>query len=423
MAAEPAYTFTLPSTGDDTTLECRIYHPHGHDENLLRRSSTPKGAVVAHPYAPLGGCYDDPVVMAVTETLLERGYIVATFNFRGAGGSDGKTSWTGRSEIDDYVSVVGFVTHYLQQLRHLSEDVSSDVLSPIMSADERNGNVPASARKKPLSLLLAGYSYGSLILARIPSIQTIQQRFEPAATGTAVAEIVLRAHTLAQQTQQAVKDAEEFKYASPQELSPTEATSLSPTKRTIGSPVTLGGEETDSSTRRRSRDSRRSVDIIRKSVDIPRRMKAHMRHNSGSGKHHHRQRYSDEMTAHQVSNKVGMESMPEVEVHYLIISPVVLPFSTALCPPGPPVPQPFGRKTAADAHAGAMFLKEPTLAVFGTKDGFTPVRRLRTWAEKQSPQAVGFEWEPIEGAGHFWHEEGVMQALQERIKTWVATLR
>ncbi|KAK5740015.1 hypothetical protein LTR17_004912 [Elasticomyces elasticus] len=422
MATEPAYTFTLPSIADDTTLECRIYHPHGLDENLLRRSSTLKGAVVAHPYAPLGGCYDDPVVMAVTQSLVERGYIVATFNFRGAGGSDGKTSWTGRSEIDDYVSVVGFVIHYLQQLRHRFEDDSSDVLSPIMSADERNGSGPAPARKKPLSLLLAGYSYGSLILARIPSIQTIQQRFVPAATGIAVAEIVLRAHTLAQQTQQAEKDAEELKYASSQGLSPTVANSPSPTKRTVGSPVTLGGEETDFSDRRRSRDSRRSVDIIRKSVDIPRRMKAHMRHNSGSGKQH-RQRSSDEVTAHQISNKVGMESMPEVEVHYLIISPVVLPFSTALCPPGPPVPQPFGRKTAADAHAGAMFLKQPTLAIFGTKDGFTPIRRLRAWAEKQSSQAANFEWEPIEGAGHFWHEEGVMQALQERIKTWVSTLR
>ncbi|KAK5701506.1 hypothetical protein LTR97_004321 [Elasticomyces elasticus] len=422
MAAEPAYTFTLPSIADDTTLECRIYHPHGHVENLLRRNSTLKGAVVAHPYAPLGGCYDDPVVMAVTETLLGRGYIVATFNFRGAGGSDGKTSWTGRGEIDDYVSVVGFVTHYLQQLRHFFEDDSSDVLSPIVSADERNGNVPASVRRKPLSLLLGGYSYGSLILARIPSVQTIQQRFEPAATGTAVSEIVLRAHTLAQQTQQAVRDAEELKYASPEELSPTDATSLSPTKRTIGSPVTLGGEETITSDRRRSRDSRRSVDIIRKSVEIPRRMKAHMRHSSGSGKQRHRQRSSDEVAAHQISEKVGMASMPEVEVQYLIISPVILPFSTALCPPGPPVPQPFGRKTAADAHAGAVFLKHPALAIFGTKDGFTPVRRLRAWAEKQSSQAANFEWEPIEGAGHFWHEDGVMRALQERVGKWVATL-
>ncbi|KAK3647591.1 hypothetical protein LTR56_003265 [Elasticomyces elasticus] len=422
MAAEPAYTFTLPSIVDDIKLECRIYHPHGHDENILRRNPNLKGAVVAHPYAPLGGCYDDSAVMAVIGTLLERGYIVATFNFRGAGGSDGKTSWTGRSEVDDYSSVVGFIIHYLQQWRHLFEDASSDVLSPIVSADERNGDVPASARKKPLSLLLGGYSYGSLILARIPSVRTIQQRFEPAVVGTAVAEIVLRARTLAHQTYQAAKDTEELQYASPQELSPTEDTSLSPTKRTIGSPVTMGGEETDSSDRRRSRDSRRSVDIIRKSVDIPRRMKAHMRHSSGSGKQRHHQRSSDEVMAYQISDQVVMGSMPEVEVHYLVISPVVLPFSTALCPPGPPVPQPFGRKIAADAHAGDLFLKHPTLAIFGTKDGFTPVRRLRAWAEKQSPQAVGFEWEPIESAGHFWHEEGVMRALQERIKTWVATL-
>lgn len=41
-----------------------------------------KGAIVAHPYAPLDGCQDDPVVMAVVERLLEMDLVVLTFNFR-----------------------------------------------------------------------------------------------------------------------------------------------------------------------------------------------------------------------------------------------------------------------------------------------------------------------------------------------------
>jgi alpha/beta superfamily hydrolase len=74
--SEATYAFTIPSISDDLALDCRIFHP-----KTIGRSNF-KGAVIAHPYAPLGGCYDDPVVLSTTETLLNRGFIVATFNFR-----------------------------------------------------------------------------------------------------------------------------------------------------------------------------------------------------------------------------------------------------------------------------------------------------------------------------------------------------
>lgn len=46
-------------------------------------SSQPlRGAIVAHPYASLGGCYDDPVVSFIGGELLGNGYVVGTFNFR-----------------------------------------------------------------------------------------------------------------------------------------------------------------------------------------------------------------------------------------------------------------------------------------------------------------------------------------------------
>ena len=79
---EPAYSFSIPSLEDDTPLECRIYHPKKLHSVLSNSSKPVKGAAVAHPYPPLGGCYDDPIVLSVAETLLGRGYIVATFNFR-----------------------------------------------------------------------------------------------------------------------------------------------------------------------------------------------------------------------------------------------------------------------------------------------------------------------------------------------------
>src|SRR5438309_7504 len=72
--------FTIPSIHDDTTLDCRLYHPKQQPESDLLDAT--KAAIVAHPYAPLGGCYDDPVVASIGKVLLKAGYIVGTFNFR-----------------------------------------------------------------------------------------------------------------------------------------------------------------------------------------------------------------------------------------------------------------------------------------------------------------------------------------------------
>ena len=86
---QPHYSFTIPSIHDDTTLECRVYHPdilsrplsngtHSESRTIWRK----KGIVMAHPYAPMGGSYDDRVVGIVVEEFLASGYIVGTFNFR-----------------------------------------------------------------------------------------------------------------------------------------------------------------------------------------------------------------------------------------------------------------------------------------------------------------------------------------------------
>lgn len=84
MLPPPTLSFTIPSIYDGSILECRIYHPI-----CLTPTSTAqvlpwskKAAIVAHPYAPLGGSYDDAVVDLVGSTVLKEGFIVGTFNFR-----------------------------------------------------------------------------------------------------------------------------------------------------------------------------------------------------------------------------------------------------------------------------------------------------------------------------------------------------
>jgi alpha/beta superfamily hydrolase len=81
----PALSLTIPSVHSSrTSVECRVYHPlvflAERDDQGKKWSK--KAAVVAHPYAPLGGCFDDPVVASVACSLLEAGFVVGTFNFR-----------------------------------------------------------------------------------------------------------------------------------------------------------------------------------------------------------------------------------------------------------------------------------------------------------------------------------------------------
>ena len=76
----PTSAFTIPSVHDDTILNCRLYLPRKHLS--LTDKQPPKAAIIAHPYAPLGGCYDDPIVGSIGGVLLKAGYVVGTFNFR-----------------------------------------------------------------------------------------------------------------------------------------------------------------------------------------------------------------------------------------------------------------------------------------------------------------------------------------------------
>jgi hypothetical protein len=83
MLLQPT-TLTIPSIHDDTVLDCRIYVPPNFLATLLSEKAIwrKKSAIIAHPYAPLGGCYDDPIVDIVASALLDQGFFVGTFNFR-----------------------------------------------------------------------------------------------------------------------------------------------------------------------------------------------------------------------------------------------------------------------------------------------------------------------------------------------------
>lgn len=82
MLPDPALSLTIPSIHDHTVLDCRVYHPQSLSANPRAPAWKRHAAILAHPYAPLGGCFDDPVLAEATAQLLRIGYLVATFNFR-----------------------------------------------------------------------------------------------------------------------------------------------------------------------------------------------------------------------------------------------------------------------------------------------------------------------------------------------------
>ena len=84
MPPDPTVTFSIPSVHDDTLLECRVYVPLPSafprwNDGQCRVAG---GAIVAHPYATFGGCFDDHVVLILVTELLRQHYVVGTFNFR-----------------------------------------------------------------------------------------------------------------------------------------------------------------------------------------------------------------------------------------------------------------------------------------------------------------------------------------------------
>ncbi|KAK6440283.1 hypothetical protein LTR95_003493 [Oleoguttula sp. CCFEE 5521] len=424
---EPAYTFTIPSLHNDTPLDCRIYEPKTIADILNRESEggqALRGAIIAHPYASLGGSYDDPVVLALTRCLLHSGFVVGTFNFRGASDSKGRTSWTGRAEREDYSSFAGFMIYLLQRLQSPA-GVRRPILQGPQGSDSSRATIdtPDSSAGQPTarpSLLLAGYSYGSLILSRLSSVVTLISRFEEAQHGTTAAEIVLCARKLAQDIEHSAHAQQTPTNTRGRQLMPLDHATSPTSQRMRPSPVVMGGEETDPAERRRSRDSRRSVDVIRRSVDLPRRVKAHVRRKSGG------------VTATSpideppmplplsplVTAQQNATNVPGVDVSYLLVSSVLPPLAHSLVAPGSVSALFSSPKSSLVSTSGFGALESPTLLIWGSADSFTSSRRLRSWADKLKTQSTKIEWAQVERAGHFWREEGVMTEMLERVTAW-----
>jgi len=127
-----AQTRRLKVAGPAGEIECAIDGPAG----------TPRGlALVCHPHPLHGGTMDNKVVQTLARAFVQLGYEAARFNFRGVGASAG--AWDeGRGETDDAQAVL------------------------------------AACRQPGQALLLAGFSFGAYVAARVAAALPAEQAAE-----------------------------------------------------------------------------------------------------------------------------------------------------------------------------------------------------------------------------------------------------
>ncbi|KAF3162540.1 hypothetical protein TWF788_001992 [Orbilia oligospora] len=368
----PILTLILPIPSHHShTIEARVYHPSEFPQNYGLTPSTPrKAAVIAHPYASLGGTWDDPVVLSLVALLTRKGWVVATFNFCGAGNSKGKTSWTGDREREEYATVTAFLVKYVECI---DPHMFTVVGSPSTTTAAAAAAIPALTnpatettplKKQPIKFLLAGYSYGSLIASRTPSashvLKTVDKDILAYATRTA------------------------YEWA--------------------------------------STEKRRSFAMVRGAA-LGRSVWAN-NDDDGDYEEEEGERGETSREGGGVDEKVNYNVQLETESSWLLVSPLLPPVSMFLNLPNPMAWFPTKKKKQQEEEEDVEddFEDErDVFAVFGTDDMFTGIGRYRNWVKGKVERSNGrFRGVEVDGAGHFWmQEEEWMVKLREGVAGWI----
>ncbi|KAJ2779218.1 hypothetical protein H4R18_004130 [Coemansia javaensis] len=162
----------VPSRLDGRALEAVVTLAAGGAVDPAR------AAVFVHPYAPLGGQLRNNVIDELRARLAAHAAVAVAVNLRGAGRSEGRTSWTGAAELEDLRSVLAMLAarrlplhprrHDAAERRSLRAQlrargfIADDAAAADADADADALPLPPVAR-----VLLCGYSYGAAVAAAV----------------------------------------------------------------------------------------------------------------------------------------------------------------------------------------------------------------------------------------------------------------
>ncbi|KAM0742921.1 hypothetical protein ACQRIT_003098 [Beauveria bassiana] len=447
MLPEPALTFTIPSVHDGLPLDCRIYHPASLRASVHAPPPWKRQAVVlAHPYAPLGGSFDDPVIETVGASMLKEGYLLGTFNFRGAGHSAGKTSWTSKAERADFQSLIGFLAYYIHHLDHFQradavaqEDNNEE---PPRHHNVANGEPIHKPVRRRHVLVVGGYSYGSLITAQLPPLETVLEPFASPSSASNEAQIRLRAASLAEQQNTLARLTRDALLEMSAKRSPSQRG------------VRVGGDEGSLSPGRARRSAegsgggRRSRSVSRELEEKLHELVSKTKSSVAARNLHHRH-ISAETTA--TTTTTTLEKVPEEngdmaptvktrrepaaqgrlpqiagfkvpQQAYVLLSPI--PGLASHLVTLRLLPGALSRaRRPEDDPAEAKLLRHPTLAVHGDADSFVLPYKAREWvARLAGAQGSRFRGVGVPTAGHFWAEEGVLDKMLDLVGEFVRGL-
>ncbi|EEP77874.1 predicted protein [Uncinocarpus reesii 1704] len=71
-------------------------------------------------------------------------------------------------------------------------------------------------------------------------------------------------------------------------------------------------------------------------------------------------------------------------------------------------------------QAKEALTRHSSLAIYGNTDPFTAVRKLRKWSQELSSMPNSqFRFLEINGAGHFWREDGTESLMRNAIRGYI----
>lgn len=122
----------------------------------------------------------------------------------------------------------------------------------------------------------------------------------------------------------------------------------------------------------------------------------------------------------------SIPNIPKTTVSYFLISPLLPPISLFLTL-FTKFSLEVGMETSAQGRQiscpkpADQFSANRTLVIYGNDDAFTSASKLRKWANEISRASRGrFEAHEVDGASHFWREDGVEAQARGILRAWLS---